>query len=60
MKESPNKSVQKSELYAVLMVWDFQLSLNIVTDCQYAERVVLHMETAEFIQDDAELISVFI
>ena len=36
--ESPYKSVQKSELYAIIMVLsDFQESLNIVTDCQYAE-----------------------
>ena len=43
------------------MVWsDFQESLNIVTDSQYAERVVLHIETAELIQDDSELTSLFI
>ena len=43
------------------MVWsDFQESLNIVSDSQYAERVVLHLETAELIQDDSELISLFI
>ena len=37
-------------LYAILMVWlDFQESLNIVTDSQYAERVVLCIETVDFI-----------
>ena len=41
--ESPYKSVQKSELYAIIMVLsDFQESLNIVTDSQYEEGVVLH------------------
>lgn len=59
--ESPYKSVQKSELYAILMVLsDFQEPLNIVTDSQYAERVVLHIETAELIQDYSELTSLFI
>lgn len=61
MTESPYKSVQKSELYAILMVLsDFQEPLNIVTDSQYAERVVLHIETAELIQDYSELTSLFI
>jgi hypothetical protein len=36
--ESPYKSVQKSQLYAIIMVLsDLQESLNIVTDSQYAE-----------------------
>ncbi|KAL6065033.1 hypothetical protein STEG23_028902 [Scotinomys teguina] len=34
--------------------------LNIVTDSQYAERVVLHIETVEFIPDESELTSLFI
>ncbi|KAL6032385.1 hypothetical protein STEG23_008139, partial [Scotinomys teguina] len=34
--------------------------LNIVTDSQYAERVVLHIDTAEFIPDESELTSLFI
>jgi hypothetical protein len=38
---------------------DFQESLNIVTDSQYAERIVLHIKTAELIQDDSELTSLF-
>ena len=42
------------------MLSDSQESLNIVTDSQYAERVVLHIETAELIQDDSELTSLFI
>ena len=33
----------------------FKEPLNIVTDLQYAERVILHIETAEFIPDDTEL-----
>jgi hypothetical protein len=60
-------SVQKSELYAILDIirfyWillDFPGSLNIITDSQYAERGVLHMETAEFISDNSELAFLFI
>ncbi|KAL6092360.1 hypothetical protein STEG23_021666 [Scotinomys teguina] len=59
--QSPYNSVQKAELYAILMVlMDFTEPLNIVTDSQYAERVVLHIETAEFIPDNTELTSLFI
>ncbi|KAL6080220.1 hypothetical protein STEG23_010341, partial [Scotinomys teguina] len=59
--QSPYNSVQKSELYAILLVlMDFSETLNIVTDSQYAERVVLHIETAEFIPDESELTSLFI
>ena len=39
---------------------DFKAPLNIVTDSQFAERIVLHIETAEFILDDTELTSLFI
>ena len=38
---------------------DFQELLNIVTDSQYEERVVLHSDTVEFIPDDTELTSFF-
>ncbi|KAL6031758.1 hypothetical protein STEG23_037209 [Scotinomys teguina] len=59
--QSPYNSVQKSELYAILLVlMDFSEPLNIVTDSQYAERVVLRIETAEFIPDESELTSLFI
>ena len=45
----------------ILMVsLDFPDPLNIVTDSQYAERVVLHFETAELIPDDSELTMLFI
>ena len=47
MAESPYKSVQKSELHAISMVSDFQVSLNIVTDSQYTETFVLHIETVD-------------
>ena len=61
MEQSPYDSVQKAELYAVLMVLrDFKEPLNTITDSQYAERVILHIETAEFIPDDTELTSLFI
>ena len=60
VKQSPYNSVQKAELYAILMVLrDFKEPLNIVTDSQYAERVVLHIKTAEFTPDGTELTSLF-
>lgn len=40
------------------MLLDFQEPLNLVIDYMY--RTVLHTESAEFIQDDSELISLFI
>ena len=42
-----------------MVIRDFKEPLNILTDSQYAERVVLRIETAEFIPDDMELISLF-
>ena len=52
MEESPYYSVQKSEVYASLMVLkNFKELLNIVTDLQYGKGV-LHIETTEFISDD--------
>ncbi|KAL6038262.1 hypothetical protein STEG23_034935 [Scotinomys teguina] len=39
---------------------DFSEPVNIVTDSQYAEKVVLHIETAELIPDESELTSLFI
>ena len=50
MVPSLYSSVPKLELYAILMVLlGFPESLNIVADSQYVERVVLHIETTEFI-----------
>ena len=43
-----------------MVLRDFKELFNIVTDSQYAERVVLNTETAEFIPDDTKLISLFI
>ena len=43
-----------------MVLRDFKEPLNIVTDSQYVERVVLHIETSEFIPDDIELTSLFI
>ena len=61
MEQSLYNSVQKAELYTILMVLrDFKEPLNIVTDSQYAERVVLHIETAKFIPDNTKLTSLFI
>ena len=57
----PYTAVQTSELYASLMVWlDYPEPLNINTDSLYAERVVLHTETAGFISDNSELTSLCI
>ena len=57
----PYTAVQTSELYASLMVWlDYPEPLNINTDSLYAERVVLHTETAGFISDNSELTLLFI
>ena len=53
-------SGQKSYSYAILKVLlAFSESLNIITDSQYAERVVLHIETAEFVPDNLELTLLF-
>ena len=62
MAQSPYDSVKKKiELYAILTVLlDFPESLNVVTDSQYAKRVVLHIETAELILDDSELTLLFL
>ena len=61
MGQSAYGSAQKSELYDILMVLrDFKEPLNVVTDSQYAERIILHIETAEFIPDDTELTLLFI
>ena len=58
MEQSPYNSIQKAELYAILMVLrNFKEPLNIVTDSQCAESVALHIETAEFIPDDMKLTS---
>ena len=43
-----------------MVLRDFKKPLNIVTDSQYAERVILHIKTAEFIPDDTELTSLFV
>ena len=51
MEQSPYNSVQKAELYVILMVVrDFIEHLNTVTDSQYAERVVLHIELLNLYQ----------
>ena len=43
-----------------MVLRDFKEPLNIVTDLQYAERVVLHIETTEFIPAGTELTLLFI
>ena len=64
MVQSPYDSVIKKkriELYAILAVLvDFPEPLNIVTDSQYAKRVVLHTETDELNLDDSELTLLFL
>ena len=49
---STYNSDQKSELYAILIVLlAFSETINIVTDSQYTERFVIHLEIAELIPD---------
>ena len=49
---STYNSDQKSELYAILIVLlAFSEPINIVTDSQYTERFVIHLEIAELIPD---------
>ena len=43
-----------------MVLRDFKEPLNIVTGLQYVKRVILHIETAEFIPDDTDLTSLFI
>ena len=43
-----------------MILMDFTKPLNRVTDSQYAERVFLHIEIADFINDESELTSLFI
>lgn len=52
--KSPYTSVQKSELYAILMD-QIILNLNIITDSLYAERAVSHIEATECAPDNSEL-----
>ena len=60
VEQSPYNSVQKAELYVILLVLrDFKEPLNIIADSQNAERAMLHIETTEFIPDDTELTSLF-
>ena len=47
-----------SVLFSVLR--DFKGLLNIGIDLWYAKRVILHIETSEFIPDDAELTPLFL
>ena len=42
-----------------MVLSDFQESLNIVTDSQYAERVVFPIQTVDLIQEESELTSLF-
>ena len=41
-----------------MVLMDFTEPLNIITDSQYAEKVMLHIEKAEFVPDNTEF-SVF-
>ena len=59
MAESSYKSVQK--LYVIITVLsDFQESLATITDSQSAKQVVFHIKTAELMQDDSKLTTLFI
>ena len=43
-----------------MVLSDSEESLNIVTDSQYAERVVFPIQTVDLIQDESELTSLFL
>ena len=43
-----------------MVLRNFKAPLNIVSDLQYVERVVLYIETTQFIPEDTELTSLFI
>lgn len=43
-----------------MVLRDFEEPLNIVSNLQYVERIVLHIENIEFIPNDTELIFLFI
>lgn len=43
-----------------MVLIDFNKFLNILTDSQYAKRVLLYIETAKFIPDKSELNLLFI
>lgn len=59
--QNPYNSVKESELNAILMVLrNFAEPLDMVSDSWYVERVVLHMETDEFIHDETGLTLLFI
>ena len=53
-------SRKQNYMPSLWLLRDFKEPLNIITDSQYAERVILYIETAEFIPDDTELTSLFI
>lgn len=42
------------------MILDFPDPLNIVTDSQYAKRIILHIKTSELIPNDSKLTLLFI
>ena len=56
MAQSPYDSIEKSVLYAILAVLlDVSEHLNVVTDCQYAVRVISDIKTTELIAHYSEL-----
>ena len=61
MVQSPHNSVQKSELYAIMMVlMDFTTSLNKVTDSSMQRELFYTLKWLIFINDESELTSLFI
>ena len=56
MLKGPYPSFKRSELIPIIMVLlDFGKFLKIIPDYLYAERVVLHIETAEFVPGNSEI-----
>lgn len=61
MNQNHYDSVQNLELYVILKgLKDFKETLNIVANSQYAERIVLPVETTEFIPTDTNFTLLFI
>jgi hypothetical protein len=42
-----------------MVLLDFPESLNIVTDSQFTKRVILHIETSEYLPDNSEFTLLF-
>lgn len=60
--QSPYQSVQKAELFAVVMLLQDKdsMSLNIITDSQYTKFTVQHIEMATIFEGGSDLHELFL